>query len=55
MIVYETTSLVLLSVVMISFCADIFLTILYLTIVIEEAPYDDQYVKMSADRYNKRR
>jgi hypothetical protein len=55
MIVYETASLVLLSVVMISFCADIFFTILYLIVVVEEADYDDQYVKMSAERYNKRR
>ena len=41
--------------VMLSFCVDIFLTILYLIVVIEEADYDDQYVKMSSDRYNKRR
>ena len=41
--------------VMLSLCADIFLIILYLIIVIEESDYDDQYVKMSAERKSNKR
>ena len=55
MILYETIVVWMVPVIMLSFCVNIFLTILYLIVVIEEADYDDQYVKMSSDRYNKRR
>jgi len=54
MIVHDTIVLWMVLAVMLSFGVDIFLTILYLIVVIEEADYDDQYVKMSADRYNKK-
>lgn len=54
MIVHDTIVLWMVLAVMLSFGVDIFLTILYLIVVIEEADYDDQYVKMSAQRSKKK-
>jgi len=54
MTVHDTIVLWMVLAVMISFGVDIFLTILYLIVVIEEADYDDQYVKMSAQRSKKK-
>ena len=45
MIVQETIVIWMVPVVMTGFCIDVFLTILYLIVVIEEADYDDQYSK----------
>ena len=55
MSIQETIVIWMVLAVMLGLCADIFLIILYLIIVIEESDYDDQYVKMSADRKSNKR
>ena len=55
MSIQETIVIWMVLAVMLSLCVDIFLIILYLIIVIEESDYDDQYVKMSAERKSNKR
>lgn len=55
MLATESLSVWLVLPVLVSFPVEVFIIILLLIIHIEEADYDDQYVKMSADRYNKKR
>ena len=55
MSIQETIVIWMVLAVMLGLCADIFLIILYLIIVIEESDYDDQYVKMSAERKSNKR